>query len=331
MQQRTLGTQGLKVSAIGYGAMVLEGYYGGIDEAQSIATLRAALDQGVNFIDTADGYGGGQNETLVGKAIAGRREDVVLATKFGIVFEPGQTGSEVPTNWGYSLTINGKPDYVRHSLDQSLKRLNTDRIDLWYLHFPDPNVPIEDTVGAMAEAVQQGKVRHLGLSNVTGDQLRRAERVHPIAAVQNEYSLFQRLPEADVLPVTKELGVGFVPWSPLGAGFLSSFAAGQIEAVPEGDFRNNNPRFQSGNLQANLDRFAPVRGIAENLGITPAQLALAWLLHQGEQIVPIPGTRQAARIAENAAAANVHLSADHLAQIDTRFPAGLAQGKTLLG
>ena len=331
MQRRTLGRNNLNVYAIGYGSMLLEVYYGGIDEAESIATLRAAVDHGVNFIDTADAYGSGQNETLVGKAIAGRRDEVVLATKFGIVFETGQTGSEMPTNWGYSLTINGRPDYVRHCLDQSLKRLNTDTIDLWYAHFPDPNVPIEETVGAMAEAVQVGKVRHLGLSNVNGDQLRRANAVHPIAAVQNEYSLFQRLTESDVLPVTKELGVGFVPWSPLGAGFLSGFASGQIESVPEGDFRNNNPRFQAANLQANVDRFAPVRGIATSLGITPAQLALAWLLHQGEQVVPIPGTRKAARIDENAAAASVHLSADHLAQMDALFPAGLAQGQTLMG
>ncbi len=329
MQQRQLGNH-LKTSAIGYGAMVLEGYYGGIEREASIQTMQFAIANGVNLIDTADAYGNGHNETLVGQAIQGRRDQVVLATKFGIVFEADVDGSEVPTNWGYSLKINGQPAYVRRAIDGSLKRLNTDYIDLWYAHFPDPNVPIEETVGAMAEAVMQGKVRHLGLSNVTGEQLRRAHRVHPIAAVQNEYSLFQRNAEADVLAATKELGVGFVPWSPLGAGFLSSFAGNESQALAADDFRNNNPRFQGANLRENQDRFAPLRQLADELGITPAQLALAWLLHQDDQIVPIPGTRKTTRILENAGAAAVHLTVDHLQWIEQRFPPGLALGKTLM-
>jgi aryl-alcohol dehydrogenase-like predicted oxidoreductase len=331
MQQRQLGNQGLSVSAVGYGAMVLEGYYGGIEWQESIKTVQQALDLGVNFIDSSDAYGGGKNEEMIGQAIAGRRQEVILATKFGIVFEPQWSATEVPTNWGYSLNINGTPEYARHTIDQSLKRLNTDYIDLWYIHFPDPSIAIEETVGAMAEAVHAGKVRYLGLSNVSGEQLRRANTIHPISAVQNEYSLFQRTPEADILPTAQALGVGFVPWSPLGAGFLSNFASGEMNQVPEGDFRNNNPRFQAENIQQNIDRFAPLRDIAEELKVSVAQLAIAWLLHQGKRIVPIPGTRKASRIAENAASTNIQLSAEHLAILNERFPSHLAIGKTLLG
>jgi aryl-alcohol dehydrogenase-like predicted oxidoreductase len=329
MQQRNLG--GLQVSAIGYGAMVLEGYYGGVGEAEAVQTLQHALDIGMNFIDTSDAYGGGANESLIAKAIAGRRDDAVIATKFGIVFDPNETGTSFPTNWdGNVLTLNGRPEYLHRALEGSLKRLNVEKIDLWYAHYPDPVLPIEETVGAMAEAVHAGKVGYLGLSNVTGEQLRRAHAVHPIAAVQNEYSLFQRLAENDILPVCKELGVGFVPWSPLGAGFLSNFAAGQMEAVPEGDFRQRNPRFQGENLQQNRDRFAPLRSLADELNVSTAQLALAWLLHQGEGIVPIPGTRKPARIDENAAATQIQITPDQLEEIDRLFPVGLAAGKTLL-
>jgi aryl-alcohol dehydrogenase-like predicted oxidoreductase len=321
----------LTVSAIGYGAMVLEGYYGGVEADDAVRTMQHAIDVGINFIDTSDAYGGGANEQLVAQAIAGRREQVVLATKFGIVFEPQFSGTRFETNWdGNVLTLNGRPEYVRHALEGSLKRLNTDYIDLWYAHFPDPSTPIEETVGAMAEAVQAGKVRHLALSNVTGEQLRRAHAVHPIAAVQNEYSLFNRNAEADILPTAKELGVGFVPWSPLGAGFLSNFAAGAEQTLAENDFRNYNPRFQGDNLRQNMDRFAPLRDIAAQVNATPAQLALAWLLHQGEQIVPIPGTRKPARIDENAGAANITLGSEHLAEMERLFPAGLALGKTLI-
>jgi aryl-alcohol dehydrogenase-like predicted oxidoreductase len=331
MKKRKLGSQGLEVSSIGYGAMVLEGYYGSVEETEAIHTLQHALDIGMNFIDTSDAYGAGANERLLAKAIAGRRDDVIVATKFGIVFDPSETGTAFPTNWdGNILTLNGRPDYIQRALDSSLKRLNIEAIDLWYAHYPDPSTPIEETVGAMAEAVKAGKVRYLGLSNVSGDQLRRAHTVHPITAVQNEYSLFQRLAEQDILPACKALGVGFVPWSPLGAGFLSNFASGQMEAVPEGDFRQRNPRFQGDNLQQNQDRFAPLRTMADELNATTAQLALAWLLHQGEQIVPIPGTRKPGRIDENAAAASIDLLPEQLAEIDRLFPVGLAAGKTLL-
>ncbi len=330
VQQRKLGNT-LTVSPIGFGAMALTGYYGGIGDKDAIKTIQHALDIGVNFIDTADAYNNGQNEEIVGQALANNRQNAILATKFGIVFGEGETGTEVPTNWGYSLTINGTPAYVKRSLDASLTRLNTDYIDLWYLHFPDPNTPIEETVAAMAEGVQAGKVRHLGLSNVSGDQLRRAHAVHPIAAVQCEYSLFQRDAEKDILPVTQELGIGFVPWSPLGAGFLSNFAGDSQQSLDSSDFRNNIPRFQGNNLKQNVDRFAPLHDIASNLNITPAQLSLAWLLQQDDSIVPIPGTRKPHRIDENLAAANVTLNAEQLAEIDTLFPVGLAVGTTLIG
>jgi aryl-alcohol dehydrogenase-like predicted oxidoreductase len=331
MQRRSLGSHGLQVSAIGYGAMVLEGYYGGVQETDTVATVQHAIDIGMNFIDTSDAYGGGANERLLARAIAGRRDQVVIATKFGIVFDPNESGTPFPTNWdGNVLTLNGRPDYARRALEGSLRRLNVDAIDLWYAHYPDPAVPLEETIGAMAQAVQAGKVRYLGLSNVTGEQLRRAHAVHPIAAVQNEYSLFQRLAERDILPVCRELGVGFVPWSPLGAGFLGEFASGRMATVPEGDFRQRNPRFQGENLQSNRDRFAPLRSLAAELNASTAQLALAWLLHQDETIVPIPGTRKAERISENAAAAALHLTAEQLTAIDQLFPAGLAVGRTLL-
>lgn len=331
MLRRKLGSQGLEVSAIGYGAMGLEGYYGGVEAAQAVETLQHAIDIGMNFIDTSDAYGGGANERLIAKAMAGRRDAVVIATKFGIVFDPNERGTQFQTNWdGNVLTLNGQPDYLCRALEGSLKRLEVETIDLWFAHFPDPATPIEETVGAMAEAVQAGKVRHLGLSNVSGEQLRRAHAVHPIAAVQNEYSLFQRLTERDTLAVCKELGIGFVPWAPLGAGFLGGFASGQMQTLSEGDFRRRNPRFQGEHLQQNQDRFAPLRALADELNVTTAQLALAWLLHQGEQIVPIPGTRRPERIDENAAAADIQLTAEQLVEMDRLFPVGLASGKSLL-
>lgn len=330
MQTRKLGRV-LEVSAIGYGAMVLEGYYGGVEEADAIRTLQYAIDAGMTFIDSSDAYGGGANERLLAKAIRGRRERTVIATKFGIVFDPQETGTRFATNWeGNVLTLNGRPDYALRALEGSLKRLEVDVIDLWYAHFPDPATPIEETVAGMAEAVKAGKVRVLGLSNVTGEQLRRAHAVHPIAAVQIEYSLFQRSAEQDILPVAQELGIGVVPWSPLGAGFLSSFASGQQSQLDGSDFRNVNPRFQGENLRQNVDRFAPLGEMAQAMGVTTAQLALAWLLHQGEQIVPIPGTRKTSRIDENAAASQVTLSAEQLAEMNRLFPFGLAMGKSLL-
>lgn len=323
--QRQLGANGPTVSSLGYGAMVLEGYYGGIEDATAVTTIQAALDLGVTLIDTADAYGNGHNEKLVGAALRGRdRTGVTLATKFGIVFD-GTPATELPTGWGYSLQINGRPDYVRKSLERSLQTLSVDHIDLWYAHYPDPAVPIEETVGAMAEAISAGKVRHLGLSNVTAEQVRRAHAVHPIAAVQNEYSLWRREAEVELLPTLRELGIGFVPWSPLGAGFLAG-----TTSVGAGDFRTNNPRFTGENGQQNADRFAPLHAVAAELGISSAQLALAWVLHQGDDIVPIPGTRKPERIAENLAAAQVALSREVLARIEAVAPRGAAVGGTLL-
>jgi aryl-alcohol dehydrogenase-like predicted oxidoreductase len=325
--QRTLGKQGLKVSAIGYGAMGLEGYYGAADEAAGIDTLRYALDLGVNFIDTADFYGSGHNEELLGKAIKGRRHDCIVATKFGIVFESSQKGTEFPTNCGFSLPLNGTAAYARRCLDKSLRRLGIETIDLWYLHWPDLATPIEETVTAMAEGVRAGKVRYLGLSNVTADQLRCAHKIHPIAAVQYEYSLWRREPEKLLFPTLRELGVGFVPWSPLGCGFLTGVIPLQFS---KGDFRSNNPRFAGANFKTNTERFAPLLSLAKELGITPAQLALAWLLHQGDNVVPIPGSRKKERVAENAKAASVRLSAEVLKRMDELAPLGAAVGATLI-
>jgi aryl-alcohol dehydrogenase-like predicted oxidoreductase len=316
--QRVLGKNGPKVGAVGYGAMVLEGYYGAADESAAVDTLRHALNIGVNFIDTADAYGNGHNETLLGRALKGRRKDCVVATKFGIVSDPSQKGTEFPTGWGFPLRLNGRPDYTRRALDGSLQRLRIDEIDLWYLHFPDPAVPIEDTVLAMADGVRAGKVRHLGLSNVTADQVRRAKKVHPIAAVQYEYSLWRREPEKELLPALKELQIALVPWSPLGSGFLT----GTVGELSKDDFRQNNPKYAGENFKTNTDRFAPLMDLAKTLGITPAQLALAWLLHQGDQVVPIPGSRKKERVSENAAAANVQLSPEVLHQIDELTKSG---------
>jgi aryl-alcohol dehydrogenase-like predicted oxidoreductase len=326
MEKRSLGREGLQVSALGYGAMVLEGYYGAVDEAQAVRTIQHALAAGVTLIDTADAYGAGHNEGLVGRAIAGRRPEVVLATKFGIVFDPGGTGSSLPTGWGFSLTINGRSQYAQQALEGSLRRLGVEVIDLWYLHYPDPAVPIEETVGAMAGAVRAGKVRYLGLSNVTADQVRRAQAVHAISAVQNEYSLWRREDERRLFPTLRALGVGYVPWSPLGGGFLT----GTVRELEASDFRNRNPRFSQENLGANRDRFAPLADLARSMGITPAQMALAWVLHQGEDIVPIPGTRRPERIDENVAAAGIRLGRDLLASMDALAPPGWAAGRPLL-
>ncbi len=323
--QRQLGTNGPLVSPLGYGAMVLEGYYGSIEDKAAVATICAALDLGVTLIDTADAYGNGHNEGLVGAAIRGRaRDSFTLATKFGIVFD-GTPATAVPTGWGFSLQINGQPEYVRRSLERSLRTLGVDHIDVWYAHYPDPAVPIEETVGAMAEAVQAGKVRYLGLSNVTAEQVRLAHAVHPIAMVQNEYSLWRREAEVELLPTLRELGIGFVPWSPLGAGFLTG-----TTSVAANDFRANNPRFTGENAQQNANRFAPLHGIAAELGISSAQLALAWVLHQGNDIVPIPGTRKVERIVENLAASQVRLTPEILARIEEIAPRGAAVGQTLL-
>jgi len=325
-KQRKLGQNGPLVSSIGYGAMGLEGYYGGTEEKSAISVIQHAIEVGCSFIDTADAYGNGHNETLVGRAVAANRDLAFVATKFGIVFDPDETGTEVPTGWGFSLNINGKPAYVKKAVDQSLQRLNMSHIDLLYAHYPDPAVPMAETVGAMAEAVQAGKVQHLGLSNVTAEQVREAHAVHPIAAVQFEYSLWRREAETELLPTLRELGIALVPWSPLGSGFLT----GTVESLQDDDFRNNNPRYQGENLATNQDRFAPLLSLAQELGITPAQLSLAWLHHQGEDIIPIPGTRKPERVTENAHAAEVALDQATVDNIGNLAAPGLAQGQTLV-
>ncbi len=324
--QRKLGKNGPPVGRIGYGAMVLEGFYGASLDDQAIRTLRHAIETGMTMIDTADAYGNGHNETLLGNAVKPIRDQAFLCTKFGIVFDEEETGSDVPTGWGFSLNINGTPEYAAKCLEKSLRRLNVDVIDLWYLHFPDPKTPIEETVGAMAEAVHGGKVRYLGLSNVTAEQVRQAHKIHPITAVQYEYSLWRREAATTLLPTLRELGIALVPWAPLGSGFLS----GKVNKLEEGDFRANNPRYSEVNLDLNRDRFAPLLDISEELYLTQAQLALAWLLHQGDDIFPIPGTRKPQRIDENAQAAEVQLSKDVLRQINELFPPGIAEGATLV-
>jgi aryl-alcohol dehydrogenase-like predicted oxidoreductase len=325
MEMRML-TPGLEVGAIGYGAMVLIGLYGEVDEERGLRALRHALDRGVTLVDTADAYGlDGSNERLVGRAIAGRRDDVVVATKWGIT-PPGPTAHRVEASYANEIWVDGRPERAREAAEASLRRLGVEAIDLWYLHFPDPGVPIEETVGAMANLVAEGKVRHLGLSNITGPELRRAHSVHPIAAVQAEYSLWTRTPERELLPLARELDVGFVAWGPLGNGFL----AGTVDRLGDGDFRHNAPRFQDGNLRRNNDRFAPLRSLADELAITPAQLALAWLLHQGESIVPIPGSRSAVHIDENLDALDIRLSSEVMARIEELAPADCAVGAPLL-
>ncbi|WP_406315496.1 aldo/keto reductase [Streptosporangium sp. NBC_01639] len=326
MKTRELGS--LKVPAIGFGAMVLSpGVYGDIDDARAETALRAALDAGASHVDTSDAYGAdGHNERLVGKVIKGRREEVVIATKFGLAVPEGEPSRPFPVGYKFGeLRVNGEARMVRGYAERSLRNLGTDVIDLYYAHYPDPGVPIEETAGAMAELVQAGLVRQLGLSNVTAEQLRRAHAVHPVAAVQNEWSMWRPV-DADLLATARELGVGIVAWSPLGNGFLT----GTVRNLGEGDFRHNAPRFSAENLARNNDRYAPIRDLATHLGITPAQLALAWLLHQDEHVVAIPGSRTPAHIEENLAAADLTLHPDTLARVERALGTFEAEGGTLL-
>jgi aryl-alcohol dehydrogenase-like predicted oxidoreductase len=311
MKQRHLGS--LSVPALGLGCMGMSAFYGTTDDAESRATIDRALELGCNFLDTAEMYGPFTNEELIGKAIAGRREDWILATKFGIRFAPTEDN---PMN----RVLDGSPENVRRSIEGSLERLGTDHVDLYYLHRVDPNTPIEETVGAMGELVKEGKVRHLGLSEASPDTLRRAHATHPISALQSEYSLWTRDPENNGLPACRELGVGFVAYSPLGRGFLSGRFKSSDE-IEEADFRRHNPRFQGEAFDRNLALLEKVREIASEKGCTPGQLALAWVLAQGEDIAAIPGTKRRTYLEENLAAADIELTADDLARIDAEVPA----------
>ncbi|MEW5928901.1 MAG: aldo/keto reductase [Gemmatimonadota bacterium] len=313
MQHRRL--RDLEVSALGLGCMGMSDFYGPRDEAESIRTIHRALELGVNFLDTADMYGPFTNEELVGRAIRDRRDRVVLATKFGNVRGGG----------GEFLGIRGDAEYVRQACDASLRRLGTDHIDLYYQHRVDTQVPIEETVGAMAELVSAGKVRHIGLSEAAPETIRRANTVHPVAALQTEYSLWSREPEEEILPVCRELGIGFVPYSPLGRGFLTGQIRTPEDLAPD-DFRRSNPRFQGDNFARNMELVETVRAMAAEKGRTPAQLALAWVLAQGEDLVPIPGTRRAERLEENAGALDVSLTEADLARLEEAFPVGAAAG-----
>jgi aryl-alcohol dehydrogenase-like predicted oxidoreductase len=312
MKQRKLAE--LEVSALGLGCMGMSAFYGSTDEDEGIATIRRALELGIDFIDTAQLYGPLTNEELVGRAIEGHRDEYVIATKFARNIDnatPGDMSTVGP--------VDGSPAYVHRSVDGSLQRLKTDHIDLYYQHRVDPNVEIEETVGAMAELVQQGKILHIGLSEAAPETIRRAHAVHPITAVQTEYSLWTRDVEAEVLPTCRELGIGFVPYSPLGRGFLSGRFT-KPEDLDEGDFRRKGPRFTGENLEANLKLAAKVKEIAEDKGCTPAQLAIAWVLAQGEDLVPIPGTKRRTYLEQNAGAVEVQLSEEDLARIDAELP-----------
>jgi aryl-alcohol dehydrogenase-like predicted oxidoreductase len=310
MQTRTLGLKGPTVSALGLGCMGMSEFYGGRDDAESVATIHRALELGVTLFDTSDAYGPHTNERLVGRAVAGPRDQVLLATKFGLVRDPDD-----PTARG----VNGRPEYVRQAAEGSLQRLGVDHIDLYYQHRVDPDTPIEETVGAMAELVQEGKVRYLGLSEAGPETLRRANAVHQITALQTEYSLWSRDPGDEILPTCRELGIGFVAYSPLGRGFLTG-AIQSVDDLAQDDYRRTSPRFQGENFDRNLELVGTIGELAASKAVTPAQLALAWVLAQGEDIVPIPGTKRRARLEENAAAVDVELSDDELREIADALP-----------
>lgn len=325
MNKVRLGQSDEFINQIGYGAMTLEGVYGEIAEDNAIDTLCHAIDLDL-MIDTADAYGDGHNEVLIKKAIKKSNRKPFIASKFGVVFDDKTPKSELKTGWGFSLKVNNSKEYAKYCINNTLKRLEVDQLDLWYAHWLDPNIPIEEVIDTMAEFVKQGKVKYIGLSNPTSEEVRRAHIIHPISAVQYEYSLWRREAEIELLPLLDKLGITLVAWSPLGAGFLT----GEIDKLDKGDFRNNNPKFVGENFKKNKLQYQEISRIAKSLGITPAQLSLAWILHKKEGIIPIPGTRKISSLDENIKSGNVVLNDKILQEIEEIMPVGSANGNNLI-